>query len=129
MANAEMFVKELPHGIDTIVGERGVRMSGGQRQRIALARALLRKPELLILDEATSALDTESEILIQNSIEKIAKNITTLIVAHRLSTIKKADMVFVVQNGEIVESGSYTELVSQNESIFYGMLQKQNANS
>jgi ATP-binding cassette subfamily B protein len=129
MANAEMFVKELPHGIDTIVGERGVRMSGGQRQRIALARALLRKPELLILDEATSALDTESENLIQNSIEKIAKNITTVIVAHRLSTIKKADMVFVVQNGEIVESGSYAALISQNESIFYGMLQKQNAKS
>ena len=129
MANAEMFVKELPHGIDTIVGERGVRMSGGQRQRIALARALLRKPELLILDEATSALDTESENLIQNSIEKIAKNITIVIVAHRLSTIKKADMVFIVQNGEIIESGSYAELVSQNESIFYGMLQKQNAKS
>ena len=129
MANAEMFVKELPHGIDTIVGERGVRMSGGQRQRIALARALIRKPELLILDEATSALDTESENLIQNSIEKIAKKITTVIVAHRLSTIKKADMVFVVQNGEIIEGGSYTELVSQNESIFYGMLQKQNPKS
>ena len=129
MANAEMFVKQLPHGIDTIVGERGVRMSGGQRQRIALARALLRKPELLILDEATSALDTESENLIQNSIEKIAKKITTVIVAHRLSTIKKADMVFVVQNGEIIEGGSYAELVSQNESIFYGMLQKQNPKS
>jgi len=128
LSNADAFVKQLPHGIDTIVGDRGMRMSGGQRQRIALARALLRKPDLLILDEATSSLDTESEILIQNSIENIAKTITIVIVAHRLSTIIKADMVFVVQNGAIVERGSYAELVSRNESIFSGMIQKQNAN-
>jgi len=128
MANAEEFVKELPYGIDTVVGDRGVRMSGGQRQRIALARALLRKPELLILDEATSALDTESEILIQNSIEKLAHNTTILIVAHRLSTIKQADQVCVMQNGKIIESGSYKELKSNKMTVFYKMLEKQGTN-
>ena len=125
-ANAALFVKQLPQGIDTIVGDRGTRMSGGQRQRIALARALLRKPELLILDEATSALDNESERLIKESIEGLSKNTTILIVAHRLSTIKGADFVYVMQNGRIIENGTYTELSSKNSSILFSMLTKQN---
>ena len=125
MANAEKFVKQLPLGIDTLVGERGVRMSGGQRQRIALARALLRKPDLLILDEATSSLDSESESLIQSSIEKLANNMTILIVAHRLSTIKKANKVYVMKGGKVVEEGSYQELSTQSNTVFYNMLHNQ----
>jgi ATP-binding cassette subfamily B protein len=110
VASAKAFVTELPMGIDTMVGERGVRLSGGQRQRIALARALLRKPELLILDEATSALDSESEQLIQDSIERVARHTTILIVAHRLSTIAKADYVYVLRDGCVAEEGTYTAL-------------------
>ncbi len=110
MANAESFVRSLPQGLDTIVGDRGMRLSGGQRQRIALARALLRNPELLILDEATSALDSESERLIQESIENLALDTTILVVAHRLSTIAHADMVYVLANGQVVEEGSYDHL-------------------
>ena len=100
-------------------------MSGGQTQRIALARALLRKPELLILDEATSALDDESERLIKESIEGLSKNTTILIVAHRLSTIKNADQVYIMQNGRIIESGSYRELSSKNTSLLFSMLTRQ----
>uniref|UniRef100_UPI00404899EB ABC transporter ATP-binding protein n=1 Tax=Algoriphagus sp. TaxID=1872435 RepID=UPI00404899EB len=125
LANAEEFVKELPQGIDTMVGDRGVRLSGGQRQRIALARALLRKPDLLILDEATSSLDSESEQLIQLSIEQIAHNTTILIVAHRLSTIAKANQVYVLSNGEIIEEGSFNVLSNKNGGVLNGMLLKQ----
>ena len=125
-ANAGLFVRHLPQGLDTIVGDRGTRMSGGQTQRIALARALLRKPELLILDEATSALDDESERLIKESIEGLSKNTTILIVAHRLSTIKNADQVYIMQNGRIIESGSYRELSSKNSSLLFSMLTRQN---
>jgi len=119
IANAASFVKKLPQGIDTIVGDRGTRLSGGQRQRIALARALLRKPELLILDEATSALDSESEKLIKKSIEDLPTDTTILIVAHRLSTINNADRVCVLDSGKIIESGSYSELNSNPKSILY----------
>lgn len=122
LANAETFIKELPEGIDTLVGDRGIRLSGGQRQRIALARALLRKPELLILDEATSALDSESERLIQQSIEEVAKDTTILVVAHRLSTIAKANQVYVLNNGYVVEEGSFQILSKTDGSILNGML-------
>jgi ATP-binding cassette subfamily B protein len=124
LANAEAFIKELPQGIDTLVGDRGVRLSGGQRQRIALARALLRKPELLILDEATSALDTESERLIQQSIDSLAGHMTILIIAHRLSTIIKADIIYVLKEGRIVEQGSFDQLLEMN-SRFTHMAQGQ----
>jgi ATP-binding cassette subfamily B protein len=110
LANADKFVNDLPDGLDTMVGDRGIRLSGGQRQRIALARALIRNPELLILDEATSALDTESEKLIQSSIDEIAKQTTILIIAHRLSTISKANKVYVLSNGEVVEEGTFDKL-------------------
>jgi ABC-type multidrug transport system fused ATPase/permease subunit len=125
LANAETFVKELPDGIETVVGDRGVRLSGGQRQRIALARALLRKPELLILDEATSALDSESEQLIQQSIENVAHETTVLIVAHRLSTIAKADQVYVLRLGRVVEEGSFSELSMIKGGVLNAMLAAQ----
>lgn len=125
LANAEAFVKDLPHGIDTIVGDRGIRLSGGQRQRIALARALLRKPDLLILDEATSALDSESERLIQQSIEQVAQDTTILVVAHRLSTITKANQVYVLSQGKVVEEGSFASLSMKSGGILSAMLTAQ----
>ena len=125
LANADQFVLDLPEGLDTLVGDRGVRLSGGQRQRIALARALIRKPELLILDEATSALDSDSEKLIQASIENVAKETTILIIAHRLSTIAKADKVYVLSKGEIIEEGTYENLSNKKEGILYQMINTQ----
>lgn len=122
LANAAAFVKELPQGIDTVVGDRGVRLSGGQRQRIALARALLRKPELLILDEATSALDSESERLIQQSIEQVARNTTIIVVAHRLSTIAKADQVYVLRQGRVIEEGPFSVLSMKPGGVLNSML-------
>ena len=123
-ANIHSFINSLSEGYDTIVGDRGVRLSGGQIQRVALARAILRDPELLILDEATSSLDSESEKLIQQSIDRIAKNTTIVIIAHRLSTIKKADYVYVLEGGAIVEKGSYSELI-RNKKHFSAMVQLQ----
>ena len=125
LANAAAFVKELPQRIDTVVGDRGIRLSGGQRQRIALARALLRKPELLILDEATSALDSESERLIQQSIEQVAQDTTILVVAHRLSTIAKANQVYVLRQGRVVEEGSFKTLSVKSGGILNAMLAAQ----
>ncbi len=112
LANAEEFIVGFKDGLDTIVGDRGVRLSGGQGQRIALARAILRKPDLLILDEATSALDTEAERSIQTAIEKIAKQTTILAVAHRLSTVAKADYIYLLEEGKIEEEGSYNDLIN-----------------
>jgi ABC-type multidrug transport system fused ATPase/permease subunit len=125
LANAERFVKDLPEGIDTLVGDRGARLSGGQRQRIALARALLRKPELLILDEATSALDSESEHLIQESINRIAEETSILIVAHRLSTIAQAEQVYILSGGRVVEEGSFEELSIRQNGFLAAMLSRQ----
>jgi len=123
-ANAEEFIKGFSGGYDTIVGDRGVRLSGGQVQRIALARAILRKPELLVLDEATSSLDTYSERLIQQAIESIAKETTVVVVAHRLSTIINAEYIYVLKNGKIVEEGRYLELMKKN-GLFNNMAQMQ----
>jgi len=125
LANAENFVKELPEGMDTVVGDRGVKLSGGQRQRIALARALLRKPELLVLDEATSSLDSESERLIQQSIEQVARNTTIFIIAHRLSTIANADQVYVMHQGRVIEEGSFPVLSARPGSVLNSMLAAQ----
>ena len=119
LANAHDFIMEMPHGYDTVVGDRGVLLSGGQRQRIALARAVLRKPELLILDEATSALDSQSELLIQEAIEEIANKTTIVAIAHRLSTIARADWIYVLENGCVVEQGTYHELISSKGKFAY----------
>lgn len=112
-AHVMEFVKDLPAGLDTVVGDRGVLLSGGQRQRISIARALLKNAPILILDEATSALDTESERIIQKALEQLMHNRTTLVIAHRLSTVEKADRIVVLDGGRIVEMGSHAELVAR----------------
>ena len=113
LAGLDTFIQTLPHGYQTIVGERGFRLSGGQRQRLALARALVRNPAMIILDEATSSLDSKSEFLIQTALETIRKNRTILIVAHRLSTIRDADYIYVLEKGRIVEEGTHLRLLEQ----------------
>ena len=109
-ANAHQFVSDFPEGYETLVGERGIQLSGGQRQRIAIARAILKDPKILILDEATSALDSESESLVQEALEKLMKGRTSLVIAHRLATVRNSDKIFVLEKGQIVESGNHDEL-------------------
>jgi ATP-binding cassette subfamily C protein len=110
------FVMALPQGLDTVVGDRGVRLSGGERQRIALARALLRSPTLLLLDEATSSLDSHNEALIQDAVERLHGDITVVIIAHRISTVSRADHVVLLDHGKIVEKGTWSDLVQSRDS-------------
>ncbi|OUS01937.1 antibiotic ABC transporter ATP-binding protein [Flavobacteriales bacterium 33_180_T64] len=114
IANAWEFVKDLPNGIDTNIGDSGGKLSGGQQQRLSIARAVLKNPPIMILDEATSALDTESERIVQNALENMMKNRTSIVIAHRLSTIQNADEIIVMQKGQIAEQGTHSELISKN---------------
>tara|TARA_R110002049_G_scaffold68465_5_gene177483 strand:+ start:3805 stop:5514 length:1710 start_codon:yes stop_codon:yes gene_type:complete len=114
IANAWEFVKDLPNGIDTNIGDSGGKLSGGQQQRLSIARAVLKNPPIMILDEATSALDTESERLVQDALENMMKNRTSIVIAHRLSTIQSADQIVVMQKGEIAEQGTHAELIAKN---------------
>ncbi|MFI5263478.1 MAG: ABC transporter ATP-binding protein, partial [Candidatus Kapaibacterium sp.] len=118
-ANANDFILSMPHGYQTITGDRGVRLSGGQRQRIAIARALLKNPPILIFDEATSALDTENEMLVQEAIDRLLKQRTAVVIAHRLSTIQKADRIAVFERGEIVEIGTHNQLLENADGVYH----------
>jgi ABC-type multidrug transport system fused ATPase/permease subunit len=117
-AHVQEFVKRFDKGLDTLIGERGIKLSGGQRQRVTIARAILADPRILILDEATSNLDTESEMYIQRSLSYLMKGRTTIVIAHRLSTIKKADQILVIENGRVVERGTHVELIKKGKRYF-----------
>lgn len=127
-SEATDFINQLPNKENTIVGERGQKLSGGQRQRISIARAILKNPEILILDEATSAVDNETEAAIQRSLDMLKQNRTVIVIAHRLSTIRNADKIYVLENGEIVESGSHEELL-QNKDVYYKLWSVQTGES
>ncbi|CAL9779779.1 unnamed protein product [Musa acuminata subsp. burmannicoides] len=128
IANAAKFIDKLPQGLDTMVGEHGTQLSGGQKQRVAIARAILKDPRILLLDEATSALDAESERIVQEALDRIMANRTTVIVAHRLSTIRNADTIAVVHQGSIVEKGSHTELLKNPNGAYSQLIQLQEVN-
>lgn len=124
-ANALQFIQSFPEKFDTIVGERGIKLSGGQRQRIAIARAILKDPKILILDEATSSLDAESEKLVQDALNELMKNRTTIVIAHRLATINKVDKIYVIQEGVIAESGSHAVLSKLNNGLYANLIKLQ----
>ena len=117
-ANALAFIRDMPQGMESVIGDRGVKLSGGQRQRISIARALLKNPPIMIFDEATSALDSESEILVQEAMERLMQNRTSFVIAHRLSTIRNADRILVLEHGKIVQEGRHVELLKQTKGLY-----------
>ena len=117
-ANLFEFVSSLPDGLDTEVGERGTRLSGGQKQRLSIARIFLKNPKILIFDEATSSLDTESEKLIQEAFDRLAKGRTSIVIAHRLSTVRDSDIIFVIDKGRVKENGTHEELLAE-KGLYY----------
>ena len=125
LANAHEFILRLPRGYGTLVGERGVKLSGGERQRVALARAFLARAPVLILDEATSSLDSESEALIQQAMERLMKGRTSIVIAHRLSTVRSLDRILVFDRGAIVEQGTHAALSAQTGGIYRGLSERQ----
>ena len=124
-ANAWQFISQFPEGLDTLVGERGIKLSGGQRQRVAIARAILKNPSILILDEATSSLDAESEHLVQEALDELMKGRTTIIIAHRLATIRKVDRIYVLSDGEIVEQGNHMDLLNREDGFYANLVRLQ----
>jgi ATP-binding cassette subfamily B protein len=124
-ANAHEFISALPDGYATRVGERGMQLSGGQRQRVAIARAVLRDPVVLILDEATSSLDSESESLVLQALDALMQGRTSLVIAHRLSTVRRADRIYVLKEGEVVESGDHAELASRENGLYRNLSELQ----
>jgi len=124
-SSAAEFVKKLPDGLDSVIGDRGIKLSGGERQRIVIARAILRKPSILVLDEATSALDSENEAKIQQAIENLKGKMTIIVIAHRLSTIQKADQVVVLDEGKIIQKGGFVQLAEEKKSVFSNLVKNQ----
>jgi ABC-type multidrug transport system fused ATPase/permease subunit len=124
-ANAWEFIDSFPLKMETIVGERGVKLSGGQKQRVAIARAILKDPAILILDEATSSLDAESERLVQEALQVLMVGRTSLIIAHRLATIKDVDQIYVLENGAIVEKGTHQNLLKNEEGLYTSLAKLQ----
>ncbi|KAJ3702398.1 hypothetical protein LUZ61_006103 [Rhynchospora tenuis] len=123
VSNAHQFISSLPRGYDTFVGERGIHLSGGQKQRVAIARAILKNPKILLLDEATSALDAESEYVVQEALDRVMVGRTTIVVAHRLSTIKGADIIAVLKNGQIVEKGRHDMLMGTKNGVYASLVE------
>jgi len=119
------FISSFPDGLETIVGERGVKLSGGQKQRIAIARALLKDPAILLLDEATSSLDAESEKVVQDAMDKLMEGRTSIIIAHRFSTIREADCIYVLEDGKILEFGNHSELTQKEDGLYKNLARLQ----
>jgi ABC-type multidrug transport system fused ATPase/permease subunit len=128
-SNCLEFIQSFPQGMDTIVGERGIKLSGGQRQRVAIARAILKDPKILILDEATSSLDAESEKLVQDALDKLMQNRTSIIIAHRLSTIRDVDCIYVLENGQIIEQGDHQTLMNNEKGTYAALARLQFENN
>ncbi|WP_347548688.1 ABC transporter ATP-binding protein [Pseudalkalibacillus hwajinpoensis] len=124
-SSAAEFVKKLPEGLDSLIGDRGIKLSGGERQRLVLARAILRKPTILVLDEATSALDTENEAKIKGALDRLKGKMTIVVIAHRLSTIRNADQVVVLEEGEVIQKGGFNQLANEKRNVFSQLLQNQ----